>query len=206
MSNVRPPAPHPHSLGSGIETLRAKWGWVVALGVVFLVAGFVAFGSVMTATVASVLVVGFMMMAGGVGEIVHAFAVKTWGRFFLWLALGLLYLLGGISVIMNPLLAASFLTLMLGGALLASGIIRIVLAFQMKEGSSWLMVALSGAISILIGVMILLRWPASSLFVLGTFLGIDLIFIGTSWIMMGLALRNRRAYISPVQRGFSRTP
>ena len=58
-------------------------------------------------------------------------------------------------------------------------------------GKPWGWVAFSGAVSILLGVMIVAQWPASSLFVLGLFLGIDLIFIGSGWITMGLALKKR---------------
>jgi len=181
----------PHSLGSGIDALRARWGWIVALGLFFIVAGFVALGSVIAATVASVLVVGVMMIVSGIAEIVHAFGVKTWGRFALWLALGLLYVLAGLTVFANPVLAAGVLTLILGAALVASGLLRIFLAFQMKEGTPWGLVALSGAITTLLGAMILAHWPASGLYVLGVLLGIDLIFAGSGWLMMGLGLRKR---------------
>ena len=51
---------------SRLEPLRAKWGWIVALGIVYMVAGFIALGSVVTATVASVFVVGIMMLVAGV--------------------------------------------------------------------------------------------------------------------------------------------
>ena len=72
-----------------------------------------------------------------------------------------------------------------------SGFVRIFLAMQMKEGTPWGWVALSGVITVLVGGMILAQWPVSSLFVLGVILGIDLIFAGIGWISMGLALKNR---------------
>jgi uncharacterized membrane protein HdeD (DUF308 family) len=67
------------SLGSGVAALHAKWGWIVALGAVYLVAGFVALGSVVMATVASVIVVGAMMIVAGAAEIIGAFQMKSWG-------------------------------------------------------------------------------------------------------------------------------
>ena len=73
--------------------------------------------------------------------------------------------------------------------MVASGIVRIVLAFQMKEGTPWIWVVLSGLITVLLGGMILLHWPLSSLWVLGVLLGVDLVFAGMSWIVMGLGLR-----------------
>ena len=69
---------------SEIETLRAKWGWIVALGVIYSVAGLIALGSVLTATVASVFIVGIMMLIAGIAEVINAFQVKTWGKFLFW--------------------------------------------------------------------------------------------------------------------------
>ncbi len=174
---------------NGIETLRAKWGWIVALGTVYLVAGLIALGSILMATVATVFVVGIMMMVAGVAEVINAFQVKTWGKFLLWLLLGALYIVAGFATFQNPLLAAAFLTLLLGVTLVASGVMRIVLAFCMKEGTPWIGVVLSGAVTLLLGFIILNHWPVSSLYILGLFLGIDLVFAGASWIGIGLSLR-----------------
>jgi uncharacterized membrane protein HdeD (DUF308 family) len=88
-------------------------------------------------------------------------------------------------------LAAALLTFVLGISLLASGIMRIILAFGMKEGMPWLGVALSGAITLLLGIVILAHWPVSSIFILGMFLGIDLVFAGAGWIGVGLGLRRQ---------------
>jgi uncharacterized membrane protein HdeD (DUF308 family) len=181
----------PTASADSIAPLRAKWGWIVALGVVYLIVGLIALGSVVTATVASVWVVGIMMVIAGIAEIVNAFQIKTWGKFLLWLLLGALYVVAGLVTFQNPLLAAAILTLMLGVALLVSGVVRIVLAFGMKEGAPWIWVALSGVITLILGLMILARWPVSSLYVLGIFLGIDLVFAGASWIGIGLSLKRR---------------
>jgi uncharacterized membrane protein HdeD (DUF308 family) len=176
-----------------LAPLRAKSGWIVALGVVYLIAGFIALGSVAMATVASVFFVGIMMIFAGVAEIINAFAVKSWGKFILWLLLGVLYVVAGIAAFENPLLAAAILTLVLGVALIVSGIMRIVLAFGMKEGMPWMWIVLSGVITFLLGAVILAHWPVSSVYVLGLFLGIDLVFAGVGWIGLGLGLRRNRA-------------
>jgi uncharacterized membrane protein HdeD (DUF308 family) len=174
---------------SNLEPLRAKSGWIVALGVVYVIAGFVALGSIVFATVATVFVVGIMMLIAGVAEVINAFQIKTWGKFLLWLLLGVLYIVAGFVTFENPLLAAAILTLMLGFALVASGIMRIILGFSMKQGMPWLWVVLSGAITLLLGIVILVHWPVSGLYILGLFLGIDLIFAGVSWIGIGFGLR-----------------
>jgi uncharacterized membrane protein HdeD (DUF308 family) len=179
--------------GSELAPLRAKSGWIVALGVVYVIAGFIALGSVAMATVASVFVVGIMMLLAGVAEIFNAFQVKSWGKFLLWLLLGVLYVVAGFAAFENPLLAAAVLTLVLGVALVASGIMRIILAFGMKEGMPWMWIVLSGVITVLLGAIILAHWPVSSIYVLGIFLGVDLVFAGAGWIGLGLGLRRHAA-------------
>ncbi len=175
--------------GAPLAPLRAKWGWIVALGVVYVVAGVIALGSVVMATVASVYVVGIMMVIAGVAEVMHSFQIKTWGRFLFWLALGVLYIIAGFVAWDNPLLTAVWLTLILGAALVASGITRIFLAFNMQHGSPWIWVVVSGLITLLLGVIILIHWPVSSLYTLGIFLGVDLVFAGAGWIGLGMGLR-----------------
>jgi uncharacterized membrane protein HdeD (DUF308 family) len=179
--------------GSEMAPLRAKWGWIVALGVVYIIAGFVALGSVMIATVASVLVVGVMMIVAGVAELVNAFQIKSWGKFLIWALLGALYIVAGFVTFENPLLAAVLLTLMLGASLVVSGIMRIILAFNMKRETPWIGVALSGVITLLLGLLILARWPINSVYILGLFLGIDLIMAGTGWIGLGFGLHRGQA-------------
>jgi uncharacterized membrane protein HdeD (DUF308 family) len=176
---------------SGLQSLRAKWGWIVALGLVYVIVGLVALGSVVTATVASVLVVGIMMVVAGIAEVINAFQVRTWGRFALWLLLGGLYIVAGIATFQNPLLAAVLLTFLLGVALVVSGGMRLILAFGMKESAPWIWVVVSGTITLILGLIILARWPVSSVYVLGIFLGIDLVIAGASWIRIGSDLRAR---------------
>jgi uncharacterized membrane protein HdeD (DUF308 family) len=176
---------------TSLEPLRAKSGWIVALGVVYVIAGFVALGSVVFATVVTVFVVGIMMLIAGVAEVINAFQIKTWGKFLIWLLTGVLYIVAGFVTFDNPLLAAAVLTLVLGFTLIASGIMRIILGFNMKEGMPWLWVVLSGVVTLLLGLIIVAHWPVSGLYILGLFLGIDLVFAGIGWIGVGFGLRKR---------------
>ncbi len=174
---------------AGLAPLRAKSGWIVALGVVYVIAGLVALGSVVFATVVTVFVVGVMMLIAGVAEVANAFQIKSWGKFLLWLLLGALYIVAGLVTFENPLLAAALLTLLLGFSLIASGVMRIVLALSMKEEMPWIWVAVSGVITLLLGLIIVAHWPVSGLYSLGLFLGIDLIIAGVGWIGIGLGLK-----------------
>ena len=169
--------------------LRSKWGWFVALGILMIVAGFIALMSVFLATIVSVLIVGWMMILSGIIEIIHGFQMKQWGRFFLWILIGALYVVGGVFAVLNPLLASTVLTLFLGVLLIVAGVFRIVLAMQMRSGSYWGWVVASGVITLLLGAIIVFHWPVSSLYTLGIFLGVDLVIAGASWLSAGLAFR-----------------
>lgn len=177
--------------GATAEPLRAKSGWIVALGIVYVVAGAVALSSVVMATVISVFLVGIMMIVAGIAEVINALQVKSWGRFVLWLLLGALYVVAGILTFENPLLAAKLLTLLLGASLIASGVVKVLLGFSMKAGSSWVVVVLAGLVTVFVGAVIVAQWPVNSLYILGIFLAVDLIFTGVGWISIGLGLKPR---------------
>jgi uncharacterized membrane protein HdeD (DUF308 family) len=172
------------------QPLRSKSGWIVALGVVYVIAGLIALSSVVFATKVTVFVVGIMMLIAGIAEVINSFQFKSWGKFLVWLLLGLLYIVAGLVTFENPLLAAAVLTLLLGIALVVSGVMRIILAFSMRGGASWTWVVLSGVVTLLLGLIILAHWPVSSLFVLGVLLGVDLLIIGIGWIFVGFGLRS----------------
>jgi uncharacterized membrane protein HdeD (DUF308 family) len=173
--------------------LQKNWAWMVVFGALLSLAGFVALGSVFLATLSTVLVVGIAMMVSGIGEIIHGFAMRSWKKFFFWILIGLLYVGAGFCVFQNPLLAAGVLTLMLGAGLVASGLVRAVLAFQLPTHAPRVFVFFSGVLTLAVGALILAQWPGSSLWVIGAFLGVDLLFAGASWVGVGLAMRRAQA-------------
>ena len=184
-------------LSSSTDTapLRAKWHWIVALGLIYLIAGSVALGSVVLATVASVFLVGIMMIVAGIAEIINAFQLKGWSKFLIWILLGALYVFAGFATFENPLLAAAVLTLVLGMAMIASGLVRIFLALSMKRESPWVLLLLSSLVTMLLGFLILAHWPVSGVYALGIFLGVDLMIAGATWVSLGLALRRGNAHL-----------
>ena len=178
------------TLKEHIGELRSKWGWFVGLGIVMLIVGVIALGNLLAATVASVYLVGFMMLIAGGFEIAHAFGVKSWGGFFWWLLGGLLYAIGGIIAFTNPLLASAVLTLLLAASLVASGVVRAWIGYKhwSAKGSGWIITA--AIITALCGLVIAIGWPTNSLWVLGMFLAIDMIFQGWTAIALGFALKS----------------
>jgi len=173
-------------------TLAENWGWLVGFGLVALLGGFFALVAIVTATVASVYLIGVMMFVSGVAEIAQGLQARRWSRFFLWVLLGALYVVAAIAIFVAPIFAAVVLTWVLGIVLVAAGLVRIMLALSMRSQSLWGWVLVSALLTLLIGVIILVGWPASSLWALGIFLAVDLIVIGTAWVAMGMSLRKAR--------------
>lgn len=181
----------------GLEALRGASGWIIGVGVALIVLGLFALGSLAFATLATVTLVGVAMAGAGIVELVHGFRQRGTGRAPFWLLLGLLYLVGGVIVLRNPTLAAGALTLVLGAAFAASGVVRIALALQVRQVTdAWGWLAASGAATIMLGLVILLLWPASSLTALGLLMGLDLLVSGFGWVQVGLALRRLTAPVA----------
>lgn len=181
-----------HSLGGALHRLHEKWGAIVAFGVLLIVLGLAAIVFALAATVATVVVNGVVFLIAGVAEIGVGMHSQAWGRFFFWVIGGLLYLIAGLTCIFNPILASVILTLILGAGLIAAGIVRIVFGFQLPGDHPRSLVFLAGAVTTILGLIIVGHWPADSVIVLGTLLGVDLLFHGAGWVSFGLGLRARR--------------
>lgn len=172
---------------SGMNNVVARSPWACAmLGIIMIAAGVLVLGDMAFAAIVSVTFIGLMTIAAGVFEIVHVFWTKGWGGFLWQLLLGLLYLALGVLLLRQPVSGALILTGLLGAFLMGSGIIRCLLGFARWRQSGWMML-ISGAFSLLTGVLILSGWPApASIWVLGLLLGVDLISHGFAWLLYAI--------------------
>ncbi len=169
----------------GIDEVREHRGWFFAWGIVLIVLGAIALGSSFITTMLSVLFLGWILIFGGLFAIIHAVVRRRWHGFFLNLLAGVLYAVAGFLIITNPAMAAVTLTLLIAMLLVAIGIFRLVVAFSLPfHHRGWLI--LSGIVSIVLGAMIWDSWPVSGLWVIGMFIGIDLIFDGWTELMLAL--------------------
>jgi uncharacterized membrane protein HdeD (DUF308 family) len=120
-------------------------------------------------------------MAGTL-QVLHAFRVRTWGGFFLWLASGLLYAIAGACAFSNPALTSMILTLLLAVLTLLSGSLRLLIGISARSTQGWGWIIASGVVTALAGVIFLIGWPVDSIWLLGMLLAIDLIFQGMTLI------------------------
>jgi uncharacterized membrane protein HdeD (DUF308 family) len=179
------------------QALRRNWGWLVALGVVLVVVGILAISFPVISTLTTVTVFGVLLLFGAGAEVASAIWTQRWGGIFLHLLLGLLYFFVGVVLLERPLIGAETYTLLLAVFFVAGGLVRIIFALGHRF-SGWGWTLFSGIITLILGVLIWRNLPEAGLWVIGTFIGIDLLFNGWSWVMLGLAVRNLPAGSSPV--------
>jgi uncharacterized membrane protein HdeD (DUF308 family) len=173
-------------------SLQRVWFPMLLLGVVSVIAGLFAISFTFAATMASVLLLGILLLVAGVTEVLNGVLVRTGKSFALHLLAAALYLIVGVFVLEDPVQAAAVLTLLLAAAFFVGGLLRIVFAVAVRF-PSWGWVLLNGVVDLVLGMMIFNRWPEASLWVLGLFVGIDLLFHGWSWIILALNVRSYQA-------------
>jgi uncharacterized membrane protein HdeD (DUF308 family) len=176
---------------SGTHELAAKtseWWWFLLLGIALILLGAAAISVPILVSVVAVKFFGILLLVGGVAQIIGSFWEGEWSGLMLHLLMGILYAVVGGLLTGNPLEGLAVLTLMLAALLIVGGLFRVIVAMKMQF-HVWGWVLLSGIISILLGVLIWADWPAISLVVIGLFLGIEMIFNGWSWTMLGLDIR-----------------
>ena len=89
-------------LVAGIDEVRSSWGWFLFVGILLMMAGIFCVVSNITATLATVLLFGWLLMLSGAVALVHAFQVRTWSGFFLYFLSALLRGFTGYLVIRYP--------------------------------------------------------------------------------------------------------
>lgn len=172
----------------GLEDLRKRSGMILALGLVLIVLGTIALALSVVFTLASMVFIGWLMILGGILQTAHGFSAKAWGGFFIEILAGLLYSVVGFLIVIHPAAAAIELTLIIAVLLIVGGLFRTAIAIAVRlPNSIWLLI--HGAINILLGVAIIGQWPSSGLWVIGMFIGIDMIFNGWTLIMLAMAAR-----------------
>jgi uncharacterized membrane protein HdeD (DUF308 family) len=163
--------------------------WSIALSVLLIIAGLIALLLPFISGVAITLFFGWMMILSGITHFIFAFKTHTTGGVIWELLIGAIYLFTGVYLILHPLDALLALTLILACYLFFEAIVEFIQYFQLRprHGTGWLIV--DGIITFILAIMIWRAWPASSVWVIGTLVGISMIFSGFSRLMLSLAAK-----------------
>ncbi len=172
-----------------LERLQQSWTLLLGMGVALIVLGIAVINEPFVATWAVFQVMGMLLVLGGIFQVAGSFWGRQWRGFFLHLLSGVVYLIVGVFMIARTDEATAAFTLLIAGCLLVGGIFRAVLAASQRfDGWGW--VLLNGVVSLCLGAAIWKHWPSSADWVIGLFVGIEMLFSGWSLVMLALRLRS----------------
>jgi uncharacterized membrane protein HdeD (DUF308 family) len=163
--------------------------WSIALSVLLIIAGLFAMAIPALSGIAITLFFGWAMIISGITHFIFAFKTHTTGGVIWELLVGAVYLFTGIYLILHPLAALIALTLILALYLFFESIVEFIQFFQLRRhhGAIWILV--DGVVTLILAIMIWRSWPASTIWVIGTLVGISMIFSGFSRLMLSLAAK-----------------
>lgn len=174
-----------------LSMIGKHWGWFSLWGIALIVLGTLAICASELTTLVSVFLLGAVIFAAGVVVALDtlSFWWGKWSGFFLHFLMAVIYIVGGVWLMKSPLAGAVSFTLILGIIYTMLGAFRIGYSLTMHMlGWGWSL--FNGVITLLLGILILANWPASSLIIIGLFVGIDLIFCGWAYLMVAMAAKS----------------
>jgi uncharacterized membrane protein HdeD (DUF308 family) len=171
------------------ELVKKATGWFIAIGVLFIVLGIFAIAEPFAAGLGVTLLVGWLLVIGAVAHFIAAFKGGGAKHVILQLLVGIVYLIGGLYFLTHTIMGVGTLTLLLSGVILAEGVLEVLAYFRLRNmhAAPWLLI--NGVVTLLLGGLIWFHWPSSSVWAIGTLVGVNLLMTGISRLMLGLAAR-----------------
>jgi uncharacterized membrane protein HdeD (DUF308 family) len=176
--------------GPVLKAAQKFSGWLVVAAILFIVVGAFAIIEPAVAGLGVALLVGWLLIFGGISHFVSAFEGGGARRVLFQILAGVVFLLGGYYLLTHPLLALGTLTLLLAAVILVAGVCELVTYFRLRneQASGWML--LNGIVALALGLMIWLQWPSSSVWAIGTLVGVNLLLTGITRLMVGLTGRS----------------
>jgi uncharacterized membrane protein HdeD (DUF308 family) len=171
--------------------------WYIIAAIVFILAGIAAIVEPGMAALGVTLLVGWLLIFGAVAHLIATFRGGGAARVLWELLSAVVFAVGGFYMLSHPLLALGSLTALLGGVIIAVGIFEIITYFRMQREhpSGWILA--NGILALILGGLILAHWPSSSVWAIGTLVGVNLLFTGITRLMFGIAGRRLIKNVAP---------
>ena len=169
--------------------LKRNWGWLLGLGILFILMGTIGLGMVGGITLVSMFFLGVVLMIAGGFQLIDVFKSKLWKGALSHALVGLCYIAGGCLVVYDPFLASSIITAALAGVLIVIGAIRLMMASYLRDEKGWGWLFFAGLAAIVLGVMILMQWPLSGMWFIGMLIAIELMICGWVYVFTAFAIR-----------------
>jgi len=174
---------------SAKKEINRAVGWSIVLSVLMMIAGVLAIVVPPAFGLAVTMLLGWLLVFCGAAHLAFAWETRHSGGLWWGLLLGVIYIATGGYISLHPMAGLASLTLVLAAYLLVESILEFILAYQLRPltGSGWLV--LDGIVTLILAVMIGWTWPSSSLWVIGTLVGISMLFSGITRLMISLSAR-----------------
>lgn len=177
--------------GTFVQDANRHWKWLLALGVIALIGGLFAILVPVVASISAAILAGWALMFGAVSRLFAIFRADRTSERLTHLALGLLYLVAGLYLLLFPVSGTITLTIVLVAYFLASGTVQLVSAVQSWSGQNSAWRVFLGLLAIVLGLLIWADLPSSATWAIGLLIGIQLLFAGTDLISIALTARTR---------------
>jgi len=172
------------------DDIKKRSNWSILMGILTAVLGvFLIAYPLVTATVTTVLL-GWVLIFVGIAEFVFALYSQSVGKFFLKVLLGVVYGIIGIALAFFPFHGLAALTAFVGTLLLIYGVVGLVGAFQLRPLQGWGWFLFDAIATLAIGLLILAKWPSSSIWAIGTLVGVAVLMGGISRTMIASRIRS----------------
>ena len=176
-----------------IDAIRRNAGLTVASGVILLIAGLLAILSPFVAGLSITIMVGVLLAVSGIGQCFLAFRAGAFGRALVVFAAGLLMAIAGFYMMSQPVSGLAALTLVLMAFLIATGILEIIVAFQLKPADGWGIELFNGVVTLVLGILLWRQFPLSGAWAIGILFGIKMVFSGWAFIFVGRGVKKLSA-------------
>lgn len=173
--------------GPTTPEMLQNWGWFLAFGIALMLLGIAAIIRSFMTTAAPMSFFAWLFVCGGILEYVHAFMVGNWTGFWLHLLAAILFAIIGIVMLVKPTMSVEAFTVVMSIFLLIGGLYQLNFAIW-THVPGWGWHVLNGTVAAVLGGLLLAQWPISGLWVIGLFIGIDLVLYGWTWISLALKL------------------
>ena len=172
-----------------VGAVKKASGWSMLWGILMFVCGILAISLPLASSIGIVIVLAWLILFAAICHLIFAFHSHSIGGVLWQVLLAVVYGIAAIYMLMNPLLGVLSLTLVLAVFLLFEGILELALYFRVRRVRHAGWVLFDGIVTLVLGILIWAQWPSSSVWVIGTLVGISLMFSGISRFMLSLAVR-----------------
>jgi len=169
---------------------RHLTGWSIAISLLIILAGILAIALPVTAGIAVNILVAWLLVFVGVAHLVFGWHIRAIGGVIWQVLLGVLYIGIGGYLLIRPVAGLVTLTLALAIYLFVEGLFELILSFQIRPRQGWGWLLLDAIVTLILAIMIWRTWPASTEWVIGTLVGISMVFSGATRLMLSLAARS----------------